>query len=80
MCAPPRRGRYSFTLLKTPYSHWELENFGVEGVPSSFLVDQQGRIVMKPDFSTPEGRQLFGDAMDWLLGDGVKNTTQDQGE
>jgi hypothetical protein len=39
--------KYRFTHLTTPTDKWATENYKFEGAPTTVLLDQQGRVVLR---------------------------------
>ncbi len=50
-----RSHKYTFVPLAMPDPNWN-ERYNVHGAPMNFLLDREGRIVLKPVFDTEDAR------------------------
>jgi thiol-disulfide isomerase/thioredoxin len=67
--------KYTFTNLDTPSSDWAPKNYAVQGSPTTVLLDQQGKVVLRHLGYSLEGVRGMDQAISYLLenGGGKKN-------
>ena len=73
--------QYHFTALKNPGGGWSWgqKNYGVQGTPTSFLLDPQGKIIFKvPGFVTAPAERESDNEIAALLKWTAKNRDERQ--
>ncbi len=58
--------RYTFAPLAMPDPNFN-DKYGVHEAPSNFLLDRQGRIVLKPTFDSDDARAVYEQEIRTLL-------------